>query len=126
MKGDQIVPYLRLIQPNMQKLAETVASALEIEVAIADKNLTRIVGTGVFYSKLDKNCPDDSLFAKVIKSGKPIINIVADDYCRDCSDKNHCLEFTNMSYPIRNNNQVVGVVSFATFDIRQANLMTVK
>lgn len=34
--------YLRMIQYKMQSLAETVALALNVEVAIADKNSLRV------------------------------------------------------------------------------------
>lgn len=50
--------YLRLIQYKVQDWAETMASVLNVEVAIADKNLTRIVGTGNFYDKIEENFPN--------------------------------------------------------------------
>lgn len=120
------MPYLRLIQPSMQKLAETVASALDVEVAIADKNLTRIVGTGQFYTRLDEDCADDSLFAKVIEGGVPIVNLTREEYCKNCSHLEDCPEFANMSYPIKKDNEVCGVVSFASLDLDQADLMRLK
>lgn len=118
--------YLRLIQPKMQKLAETVASALNVEVAIADKNLTRIVGTGLFYDKLDKDCSEDSLFAKVIESGTPIINLTKDQHCTNCSQRKACSEHANMTYPIRNDGRIIGVISFASFDIEQTRIIHLK
>ncbi len=118
--------YLRLIRPNMQNLAETVASVLGVEVAVADRNLTRLVGTGKFYDKLDKNCSDDSLFARVINSGDHIINLEHSEICESCSNKDECREFANMSYPIRNKGDVVGVVSFASFDRKQAEVIKLR
>ena len=41
--------YLRLIQDKMQIWAETVSSALDVDVSVADQNLTRIIGTGNFF-----------------------------------------------------------------------------
>lgn len=120
------VSYLRLIRPNMQNLAETVASVLGVEVAVADRNLTRLVGTGKFYDKLDKNCSDDSLFARVIKSGDHIINLEHSEICESCSNKDECTEFANMSYPISNKGEVVGVVSFASFDPKQAEVIKLR
>ena len=118
--------YLRLIKYKMQNLAEVVASVLNVEVAIADRNLTRIVGTGDFYTKLDENCAEDSLFAKVIELGNPIINLTKDEHCMNCSNLKDCPEFANMSYPIRLNNSIIGVISFASFDDKQANTMRIK
>ena len=118
--------YLRLIQYKMQSLAETVALALNVEVAIADKNLTRIVGTGGFFTKIDDVCADDSLFARVLKTGEPIINLTRDKECRKCSNKDSCLEFANMIYPLKENSEIIGVLSFASFDSEQASLIRLK
>lgn len=118
--------YLRLIQYKMQNLAETVALALNVEVAIADKNLTRIVGTGDFFNKIDDVCADDSLFARVLRTGEPIINLTRDKECMKCSNKDSCLEFANMIYPIKENNEIIGVLSFASFDPEQASLIRLK
>lgn len=115
--------YLRLIKNKMQNLAEIMASVMNVEVAIADKNLTRIVGTGNFYTKLDESCAEDSLFAKVMNSGLPIVNLTRDEYCDNCSNKDTCPEFANMSYPIKSENEIIGVISFASFDSEQANTM---
>ena len=115
--------YLRLIKNKMQNLAEIMASVMNVEVAIADKNLTRIVGTGNFYTKLDESCAEDSLFAKVMDSGLPIVNLTRDEYCDNCSSKETCPEFANMSYPIKSDDEIVGVISFASFDSEQANTM---
>lgn len=110
----------------MQSLAETVALALDVEVAVADKNLTRIVGTGGFYTKIDDACADDSLFAKVLKTGDPIVNLRREDGCMNCSNKDTCLEFANMIYPIKAEGKTLGVLCFASFDKIQANLIRVK
>ncbi len=118
--------YLRLIRDKMQNLAETVASVLDVEVAIADRNLTRIVGTGDFYRRLDESCAEDSLFAKVIELGNPIINLSRGEHCIDCSNSQDCPEFANMSHPIGVNGDILGVVSFASFDEEQANIMRLK
>jgi len=120
--------YLRLIQNIMQNWAETVASALNVDVAVADKNLIRIVGTGDFYNRIDENCPEDSLFAKVIDTGVSKINLIAENEedCMQCSNFNYCNEHANMSYPIKVDDEIIGVISFASFDSKQANLMTLK
>ncbi|OLS03105.1 sigma-54-dependent Fis family transcriptional regulator [Tissierella creatinophila] len=118
--------YLRLIQYKMQSLAETVALALNVEVAIADKNLTRIVGTGDFYTKIDDVCADDSLFARVLQTGESIINLTRDKECMKCSNKDSCLEFANMIYPIKENGETIGVLAFASFDPEQASLIRLK
>lgn len=120
------MPYIRLIKPSMQELAETVASVLGVEVIIADKNLTRIAGTGEFITKLDENCAEDSIFADVINIGEPIVNLSRDQHCVGCSHVDDCPETANMAYPIKSDGNVYGVVSFASFDLEQRNIMKLK
>lgn len=118
--------YLRLIQYRIQDIADTLASALNVDVAIADKNLTRIVGTGNFHDRIDENCPEDSLFAKVISTGEPKVNINREEDCINCSNSKHCSEHANISYPIIIEDDVIGVISFASFDLEQAHIMKLK
>lgn len=118
--------YLRLIQDKMQIWAETVSSALDVDVSVADQNLTRIIGTGRFYDKIDESCSEDSLFAKVINSGEPNLNLIKGNHCINCSRAETCSEFANMSYPIKIDEEVIGVLSFASFDEEQANMMILK
>lgn len=112
----------------MQDWAETMSSALNVDVAIADKNLTRIVGTGNFYNRIDEDCPEDSLFAKVIETGVPKINLIAKDEldCINCSNYEYCNEHANMSYPIKMDDKIIGVISFASFNNEQAQVMNIK
>lgn len=120
--------YLKLIKSTMQDWAETMSSALNVDVAIADKNLTRIVGTGNFYNRIDQDCPEDSLFAKVIETGEPKINLIAKDGtdCINCSNYDFCNEHANMSYPLKVDNQIIGVISFASFNSEQVQIMNIK
>lgn len=112
----------------MQNWAETVASALNVDVAVADKNLTRIVGTGNFYNRIDEDCAEDSLFAKVMETGIPKINLITknEEDCLKCSNYNLCNEYANMSYPLKVEKEIIGVISFASFDTEQAQIMSLK
>ena len=118
--------YLRLIQYRIQDIAETLSSALNVDVAIADKNLTRIAGTGNFHDRIDENCPEDSLFATVLSSGEPKVNLSRGEDCINCSNSKFCSEHANISYPIKIDDEVIGVISFASFDVDQADVMRLK
>lgn len=120
--------YLRLIKNKIQDWSETVSSALNIDVAVADKNLIRIAGTGDFYNRLEEVCPEDSLFAIVVKSGEPKINLIAknEPICKNCSNYVNCKENANMSYPLIVDDETIGVISFASFDHEQSQIMNIK
>ena len=78
------------------------------------------------FPKIDDVCADDSLFAKVLKTGQPIINLYREEECKDCSNKIGCREYANMIYPIKDRDKIIGVLCFASFDKFQADMMRVK
>ncbi len=110
----------------MQDWAETMVAALNVEIVIADRKLTRIVGTGNFYDKIERNCPKDSLFARVIQSGDPKVNLTKGSDCIKCSNFSSCSEFANISYPIIVEGETIGVISFAAFNEEQTTAMRIK
>ncbi|SDL29790.1 sigma-54 interaction domain-containing protein [Natronincola ferrireducens] len=120
--------YLRLVQDKIQDLSEAVSSALNIEVTVVDENLVRIAGTGDFYHTINENSPENSLFADVLISGEPRINIIKkdNDICKSCKNFIGCNEKRNITYPIKVENKTIGVVSFASFNLEQDKLMNEK
>ena len=120
--------YLRLIQDTLQNMAMTLASALNVDVVIADKHLTRIAGTGKLGNKLEEDCAGDSLFANVINTGKPQINLRKEDspICKKCSHLAQCHEYANMTYPIQVDKDTIGVISFTSFNEEQRRIISYK
>jgi transcriptional regulator with PAS, ATPase and Fis domain len=120
--------YLKLIEEKIQSLAESLSSILNVETTVVDSNLLRIAGTGDFYHRINENSPDNSLFAKVIKKGKPEFNIYdkENSVCRACSYMSTCKERISMIYPIKDGKDTVGVVCFASFNQVQDQMMLSK
>lgn len=118
--------YLRLSIHKLRSWAAALSAALEIDVVIADRDLIRLVGTGEYINRLESGCSTDSIFAKVIQTGEPAINLKKEEVCRECSGKDSCLEFSNMSYPIKDDGQVVGLIAFSSFTQEQAELMALE
>ncbi|MEA4961736.1 MAG: hypothetical protein VB114_08795, partial [Lutispora sp.] len=71
--------YLKLIDNKIQSLAESLSSILNVEITVVDSSLLRIAGTGDFYHRINESSPENSLFAKVLKNGKPEFNIYEKD-----------------------------------------------
>lgn len=117
--------YLKLIDDKIQSLAESLSSILNVETTVVDENLLRIAGTGDFYYRINETSPENSLFAKVLKSGKPELNIYDKDrlICRQCNYADTCKERKSMIYPIKVDDEVIGVVCFASFNQTQDELM---
>lgn len=113
--------YLKLIDDKIQSYAESISSELNVEVTVVDDNLLRIAGTGDFYNRINESSPENSLFAKVLKSKKKELTIFDKDYnnCEPCNFKDTCKERKSIIYPIMIEKVIVGVVCFASFNLSQ-------
>jgi len=120
--------YLKLIADKVQSLAESLSSILNIETTVVDENLLRIAGTGDFYYRINETSPENSLFARVLKRGKPELKTYNKNknVCLQCSNSTTCKERNSMIYPIKVEGEVIGVVSFASFNEEQDELMLSK
>lgn len=120
--------YLNLIADKIQELAESLSSVLNVDITVVDNYLIRVAGTGDFYHRINENSPNDSLFANVIKNGIPEMNIYDEErvVCRECSYRDTCKERNSMIYPLRIDNEIIGVVCFASFNSDQDESMLSK
>ena len=119
--------YLKLAQSKILKVAELVTRSLNVDVTVVDTGLSRIAGTGGF-REYRNTSPHNSIFARVLTSGEPVINVdrCSNATCRGCTEFSVCVEKCNITYPIRFNRQVVGVVSFASFSESQRRVFETK
>jgi len=117
--------YLKLIRDKIQNLAKSLSTIFHIEVTVVDNNLLRIAGTGDFQSRLNENSPDTSLFSKIIENKFSDLDIYEknDSICLSCKYLAVCREKNNIAYPIRMDNEVIGIASFASFDTLQYDTM---
>ncbi|MEA4847951.1 MAG: sigma 54-interacting transcriptional regulator [Clostridiaceae bacterium] len=120
--------YLKLIDDKIQSLSESLSSILNIETTVVDEHLLRIAGTGHFYHSINENSPENSLFAKVLQSGKAELNLYNKNnpVCQSCSNADTCKELKSMILPIKVDEDIIGVVCFASFDTVQDQLMVEK
>lgn len=120
--------YLKLLQDRIQHLAEDLSSALDVDVTVIDENCVRIGGTGGFIGEINKNCPENSIFAQVLKEGNEQINIDIKDKekCKNCTNYFNCNERGNMAYPIKLDGSVIGVIGFVAFSPKQIENMIAK
>ncbi len=118
--------YLRLSIHKLRKWSEALSDALEIDVVVTDKDLIRLVGTGEYSKRLERECSNDSIFASVIATGEPTINLKKEVICATCSTKETCKEFSNMAYPIKEEDKVVGLIAFSSFTPEQAKRMSME
>lgn len=120
--------YLKLIDDKIQSQCESLSSLLNIETTVVDENLLRVAGTGDFYHSINENSPENSLFAKVLKSGKEELNLYdkKNPICQTCNNSDTCKELKSMILPIKVEDDIIGVVSFASFNETQDELIVKK
>ncbi|HRU41405.1 MAG TPA: sigma 54-interacting transcriptional regulator [Candidatus Diapherotrites archaeon] len=120
--------YLKLIDDKIQSLAESLSSILNVETTVVDEHLLRIAGTGDFYHRINESSPENSLFAKVLKSGKAELNLYdkKNPICQTCNSSDTCKELKSMILPIKVENDIIGVASFVSFNAAQDQLMVEK
>jgi len=117
--------YLRLIQDKIQDLAEGINSATKVDVTVVDENLVRIGGTGDYYSMIDECTSNNSLFAKILKSGREQLNTSTSGncVCKECHSSSSCREMGHIAYPIKVEKKVIGVIGFIAFNDIQKQLI---
>lgn len=117
--------YLKLIDDKIQSLSESLSSVLNIDITVVDDNLLRIAGTGCFYNRINENSPENSLFSKVLQNGTPELNEfdTTNSICLSCSYADACKESKSMIFPIKVDQEIIGVVCFASFTPEQDQLM---
>ena len=116
---------LSKIAESVQSIAEAIASVLDVEVTIVDKNLKRIAGTGKYKEKIGISINENSIFAALLKNGKIHIidNPGENEACVFCDKKDNCEEFAQLSCPIMVDNKAIGIISLIAFAEQQGMLI---
>ena len=86
---------LMSIQKNAQQIAEAIASVLGIDVEIADNNLIRVAGTGIYRDYVGQSMASQGyIYREVMRLGYEIVidNPGKHELCQPCEQKGHCSE----------------------------------
>ncbi len=115
--------FLRKIQKDIQKVAEAIAELTVKDVIIFDRHCTRIAGTGMFVSMLNKSAPKNSLVEKLYKTKKPVFMIKqkGNETCDNCSNKENCKEISSIGHPIFLDKDVIGSIWVVACDEYESN-----
>lgn len=104
------------IKDFIQKIAEGITLALEIDTQIIDRYCNRIAGTVI-----QSLPPVGGVVRTILQTGLPHICTSPgyDSICDDCERKGKCDEKGYIHYPIFYNEQVVGVMGIICFSDEQ-------
>ncbi|MBS4021570.1 MAG: sigma 54-interacting transcriptional regulator [Dethiobacter sp.] len=109
--------YLSQNQEKIQEYCEIANNLLGIDVAVVDKRLIRIAGTG--RCKINQFL---NINGKIQKRAIETKNMVVvhrpreDFFCLECNQKDYCEEKMEICAPIINEGDILGAISFICFD----------
>lgn len=109
------------IQESVQEVAEAISAVLNVDVTIVDKELNRVAATGMYKDLIGRPLPKNSSFQLVIEKGEPqfIDSPNISEKCSSCSLKGNCAELASIGYPIKSQEELLGVIGLIAFDLKQ-------
>lgn len=125
-KGDVAMLELNDVQEYAQQIAEAIAAVLKIDVEIADKNLIRVAGTGIYAHMVGRSMDRQGyIYREVIRQGHHLVieNPGEHELCQPCKQWGNCLEKCEIAYPINLDDQTVGVIGLLCFSEESARLV---
>ncbi|GKX62334.1 (S)-limonene 6-monooxygenase [Pragia fontium] len=109
--------HLIQIQDFIQSYVNAIAVILNVGVTVVDKDLVRIGGTSPYSDQIGQTINHASFYKKIISTGNPGImcKSLDDQLCSQCNFYDECPELADIAYPIRYEDEVVGVIGIIAF-----------
>ncbi|MBB6217071.1 transcriptional regulator with PAS, ATPase and Fis domain [Anaerosolibacter carboniphilus] len=112
---------LMRITASVQKIAEVIASVINVDVTIVDCELNRIAATGCYGDHIGTKVSRNSVFGFALRQGEGFIidnprNHMA---CKQCEDQHQCKEHAQVCCPIKVYHETVGVIGLIAFEETQ-------
>ena len=108
---------LQKILSNVQLICEAIASVVNIDVTIVDKDRVRLAGTGSYRDSIGEVVGVNSAFNYALKEGVGFIieNPGEHQACLNCDCKDKCDEHAEVCCPIRLDGETIGVIGLIAF-----------
>ena len=108
---------LQKIVSNVQLICEAIASVVNIDVTIVDKDRVRLAGTGSYRESIGEVVGVNSAFNYALTEG---IGFIIEDpgehqACLNCDCKDKCDEHAEVCCPIRLDGETIGVIGLIAF-----------
>lgn len=104
---------LMKIQETVIKYADIISKISKIDVEVADENLFRVAGTGMFRNKINEDMSKEGyVYHQVLRTGqRQIIYEPGEaEICRLCPHRSDCEEEIEVSMPVRLNQDIIGII----------------
>lgn len=112
---------LQQVKDKGQKVAEAIATVLNMEVEIIDTDLVRVAGTGIVKGEVGTRLLRGMVNKHVLKTGEHIF-ISEPGYhqiCLSCPLSGKCFYKAYIVYPIFVNGDIIGTISLIAFNDEQ-------
>lgn len=113
---------IRNASSRLNQFAVIMSQVLHVDVEIADSDLFRVAGTGKLKKKINQSMSGEGhAYSLAIKTGRPqiISNPRFDQVCLECSKRLACKETFEISYPIKIQSDVVGIIGLVCYTNQQ-------
>lgn len=108
---------LKNIENFIQSYINTIAIVLKLDITVVDNNLVRIAGTNRYSTEIGNTIHKTKFYQDVFSSGLPNIMCKKTRFsaCYSCARYRSCSELADIAYPIKYNNDIIGVISLIAF-----------
>lgn len=117
---------LMAVQDYAQQIAEAIATVLKIDVEIADQNLIRVAGTGIYRNDVGSSMGSQGfIYRDVLIHGHEFIidQPGFHELCRLCRLWGCCPEKFEIVYPINNGERTIGAFGLLCFTENDARML---
>jgi len=120
--GERDLSVLKGIKSFVQQVAEAIAAVIDFEVAIIDRNLEVVAGTGNYKEEVGNVYGENSITGQYCKGTLKITlinNPAKEEACSKCDRKNICNFEGGLVCPIIANGEVIGSLCIFAYNDRQ-------
>lgn len=119
MKGGRILYDLLGIADLIMKYVNITAEIGRVEVEVVNYKLIRVAGTGFFHQFVGDNIDEwGEVYKQVLKTGQRqiITNPRENELCKNCPNREECIETLEISTPIKVHDSILGVIGMVCMD----------
>ena len=109
------------VKEKGQKVAEAIATVLNVEVEIVDEDLVRVAGTGRVKENIGSRMLRGLVNKRVIETGEYlyISSPGHHEICKKCTLAGKCFYKAYIVYPVKVKDEVIGNISLIAFNREQ-------
>ncbi|HZK18244.1 MAG TPA: sigma 54-interacting transcriptional regulator, partial [Clostridia bacterium] len=116
---------LQQVQEKAQKVAEAIATVLNMEVEIVDTDLVRVAGTGKVKNDIGRRLLRGFINKHVLRTGQHVFidETGHHDICSSCPLYGNCFYLASIVHPIYVEDELIGNISLIAFDEKQKQMI---